>query len=192
MPDTPSIVINKVFTYRGAPEEWSNKYHFSGTMPANLADAKALAIAIWNAERTFLCNDVKFNGFLLYAAGDKTANFIMGPDDLTTAEKTAGSSTNQSGPGDMAVWVRWATPDRNEKGRPIFLRKYFHGVAGTTGDTVYVVSRTAMIAYAAKMTDGTLPGSVRVCGPQGAVAGLAKVPTYTTTRTLKRRGADPS
>lgn len=192
MPDTPSIVINKVFFYRGAAEEWSNRYHFSGSTPSSLAEWKTLALAIWAEERKFLNGNTTFNGFLGYNAGDPTANAIMGPDDLTAGEKTVGIATGSAAPGDVAAWVRWATGERGSKGRPIYLRKYFHGVPVSTTDNIATSSRTAMLAYGEKMKDGTLPGGFKVCGPQGAVAGLVKVPTFVTTRTLKRRGKDPS
>lgn len=192
MPDTPSIVINKIFTYRGVPEEWSNRYHFSGPTPGSLAEWKTLALAIWASERTFLGTLTNFNGFLGYNAGDNTANAIMGPDDLTAGEKTAGVLSGNSVPGDVAAWVRWSTGERGSKGRPIFLRKYFHSVGTSGSDQIVGTARTAMIAYGEKMKDGTLPGGVKICGPQGAVAGIVKVPTYLTTRTLKRRGKDPS
>ena len=192
MPDTPSIVIEKLFTYRGQPEEWSNRYHFLGSTPSSLAEWKALALAIWAQERTFCNTSTRFNGFLGYNAGDNTANAIMGPDDLTTAEKSQGALSGNNVPGDSAVWVRWATGERGSKGRPIYLRKYFHGVGTTGTDEIVGTARTAMLAYATKMTDASLPGGFKICGPQGAPGGTPKVPTYITTRTLKRRGKDPS
>lgn len=192
MPDTPSIVINKIFTYRGQPEEWSNRYHFVGSTPSSLAGWKDLALAIWAQERTFLNTTTKFNGFLGYVAGDETANAIMGPDDLTTAEKSAGVLSGSNVPGDTAAWVRWATGTRNSKGRPIYLRKYFHGVGTTGTDAIVGTAATAMAAYGTKMADGTLPGGFKIAAPQGAIGTTVKVPTYVTTRTLKRRGKDPS
>lgn len=192
MPDMPSIVILKTFGYRGVPEEWGNVYHFSGTTPGTSAEWKTLADAIWAEERKFLPADVKINRALGYAAGNEISVFQVNYFDPPNTITGGLLSTGTQPPGDAAVWIRWATGERNIKGRPIYLRKYFHGVNITPPDTVLPTARTAMLAYGAKMTDGTLPGGFRVCGPQGAVAGTVKVPTSVTTRTLKRRGKDPS
>ncbi len=192
MPDTPSITIVKTFTYRGVPEEWSNRYHFSGSTPSNDAEWKSLADAIWTQERKMLRNSVSIAGAYGYVAGNESSvyqvNYADAPNVITAGTQTGGIQA----PGDVAIWVRWKTDQRNTKGRPIYLRKYFHGIGVTGVDTIDAATRTEMAAYAATMTSGVLPGGAKICGPQGAVAGQVKVPTFTTTRTLKRRGADPS
>lgn len=192
MPDTPSIVIEKTFTYRGVAEAWSNVYHFSGTTPANAAAWKTLADAIWGEERKCLNTTVSINRVFGYEAGNVVAvfsvNYFDPPNTVTTGLITPGTQS----PGDVATWVRWSTDQRNSKGKPIFLRKYFHGINLSAVDGISPSQRTALLAYGAKMIDGTLPGGFKVCGPQGAVAGTVKVPSFVTTRSLKRRGKDPS
>jgi hypothetical protein len=191
MPDTPSITINKQFTYRGVKEVYSNTYHFSGTTPSGDADWLALALAIWAAEAPMLPNDQQFTGYLGYAAGNEHAvsikDYVADGTSMPSGTNTVGSSV----PGDAAVWVRWRTSERTSKGKPIYLRKYFHHVAGS-GDDPAPQFKSAAATYAGKMTDGSLPGGAKVCGPQGAVAGTAKVSPFFTTRTLKRRGKRPS
>lgn len=188
----PRIVIEKSFTYRGAPEAWSNGYHFSGTMPTNDAGWKALADAIWAHERTFVNGSVKINRAFGYDGVSPVAvysvNYADPPNTITSGTMTSGTSI----PGDVAAWVRWKTPNKTSQGKPVYLRKYFHGVNLNGTDEIWPAARTALAAYAAAMTAGGLPGGVKICGAQGAVAGVVKVPTYLTTRTLKRRGADPS
>lgn len=191
MPDTPSIVINKVMPYRGQQEVWSNKYHFSGTTPSTDAEWNALALAIWGSEEGIVGPTTKYCGYLGYQAGN---NFAVSIKDLIADGSnlpTGSGQTAVSTAGDQAVWVRWRTPDRNDRGQAIYLRKYFHGV-GVSGDSLSSGVQTALAAHGAKMTSGTLPGSVRICGPQGAVAGAVKISPYVTTRTLKRRGKRPS
>lgn len=196
MPDTPSITINKVFTYRAQSEVYSNTYHFSGTTPANDADWQALARAIWASEKTFLDAGHKFAGYLGYAASNNHAVSILDLMETGTGD-TPGTYTMVAGevaaPGDSAMWVRWATPDRTSRGKRIYLRKYFHGVHYNANTEKISGSQVAALAaHGAKMTDGTLPGSAKVCGPQGAVAGAVLTSTFPTTRTLKRRGRRPS
>lgn len=194
MPDTPSITIVKTMPYRGLPEEWANTYHFLGTTPANDAAWKALADAIWAQEKVFIDSTVKISKAFGYEAGNESSVFQVNYADPPNVQ-TAGSGSSNSAPsGDVAAWVRWSTGTRNSKGRPIYLRKYFHGVPATggVGDSITATARAGMATYAGKMTDGSLPGGFKVCGPQGAAGVTAKVPTFLTTRTLKRRGKDPS
>lgn len=191
MPDTPSITIVKEFPYRGVPEQWSNTYHFSGDTPESPGQWKGLADAIWNLERTILDDVVKIYAAYGYEAGNEVSvwqhNYFDTPGSQTTGTLTGGHDV----PGDCAVWVRWKTDERNSKGRPIYLRKYFHGVTGSDSDAVTGAAQTAMTNYGNAMISGGLFGGIRVCGPQGAVAGEVKVSTFYTTRTLKRRGKRP-
>lgn len=194
MPDTPSITLVKEFQYRDKPEKWSNTYHFSGTTPSSVAEWQTLGEAIWSAEKTMFKSAVKLVGLYGYEAGNElsVAQIDYSVPPLAPIPGTSSVSASPA-PGDVAFWVRWRTPDRNSRGKWIYLRKYFHGVLTEPGlDTVAAPVRTAAAAYAAKMIDGTLPGGAKICGPQGAVASAPLVSTYATTRTLKRRGKRPS
>ena len=197
MPDTPSITIVKRFPYRGdTMEEYSNKYHFSGDTPGDDAGWKTLADAIIAAERPMLPAEVTFVRAYGHEAGNEFAvaaiDYTAPP--LTPVAGTFSAPGTAKAPGDAAFWVRWRTPAKNSRGKWIYLRKYFHGIRlGTTdGDLLAAQQKTAAETYGAKMVDGSLPGGVKVCGPQGAVAGPVAVSTYVTTRTLKRRGKRPS
>lgn len=192
MPDTPSVTINKRFTYRNQQEVWSNKYHFSGTTPTNEAGWKTLADAIWAQEKTFLIQDVKYVGFLGHEAGNE---FAVANQDFAAAGLTLDTGVYPSDgdnlPGDAAVWVRWSTPDRSSRGKRIYCRKYFHGI-NANGDALANSVRTSMVAYGAKMIDGSLPGGFKLCGPQGAVASAPVVAPFVSFRQLKRTGKRPS
>ena len=195
MPDTPSITTVKSFSYRGKVEEWGNTYHFSGDTPSNDADWKTLSDALIAQEKTMMPASVTFTKAYGYVAGNESSVFQINYADPpnTVVAGTLAFGSNPRAPGDAAFWVRWKTSERNTKGRPIYLRKYFHGVVlNTEGDAILPAQKTAATAYAGKMTDGTLPGGFKVCGPQGAVAGAALATSFATTRTLKRRGSDPS
>lgn len=195
MPDMPSITIVKRMSYRGQNEEWSNKYHFSGTTPADATAWKTLADAIITNEKGCLPATISFVRAYGYVAGqDHTVaviDYTLPPNTVVvgTQPTTSASPT----PGDAAFWIRWQTPDFNSRGKRIYLRKYYHGALYATGtpDLVSALQVSNAVVVAGKFTDGTLPGSFKYCGPQGAVATNPTVGAYVTTRTLKRRGKRP-
>lgn len=195
MPDTPSMTSVKKFTYRGAVEEFSNTYHFSGTMPTTDAGWLALWNALWQEERKIFHDGVTAAAFYGYEAGND--NSVYQADTLTSGyPATAGNITVGTGikvPGDVASTVRWYTGESSSRGKRIYCRKYFHGTLQDPAapDNVYSVMKTALDTFGAAMIAGTLPGSVKYCGPQGAVLSLPAASPYLTTRTLKRRGKRP-
>ena len=195
MPDTPSIVLVKRFLYRGQNEEFSNKYHFSGTTPANEAAWKALADAIIAAEQPTVTSAVSWVRAYGYEAGNENSvaqiDYTIAPN--TVVSGTLAIGTGVTTPGDIAATIRWYTGQINSRGKKIYCRKYMHGALhlNTDQDIIFPAQKTAMGTYAAKLIDGTLPGSFKYCGPQGAALSLPVVDQYLTTRTLKRRGKRP-
>lgn len=195
MPDTPSIVIVKRFTYRGQPEEFSNRYHFSGTTPASTADWTTLATAIINAEKLTVESGVSFVKAYGYEAGNDNSvaqiDYSISPLTVTNG---AIAITGQKCSGDVAATARWYTGASSSRGKKIYCRKYFHGVhqqVEPDQDKLDSGQKTALETFCAKLIDGTLPGSFKYCGPQGAVLSAPEVNQYLTTRTLKRRGRRP-
>lgn len=93
------------------------------------------------------------------------------------------------------MWIRWKTARVNTHGKPIYLRKYYHGVivspASSDGDTIESTQKTALdsLGPALNATSGSWPG---IAGPDGVAPGDALASTYATTRTLRRRGKRPS
>lgn len=196
MPDTPKVTIIKHFLYRGVDEQFSNTYHFSGTTPATPAAWRTLVDAIVVNEKPTVTSAVSWVGAYGYEAGsphaDWTLNYIGAGESEPFGSMTLGSMIQS--PGDDAVTLRWATGTTNMDGKPIYLRKYMHPAYFLSGapDTVASTQRTAMGVYAGKWTDGSLPGGVKVCKPQGGDGAGAFVSPFVTTRTLKRRGKRPS
>lgn len=192
MPDTPSITIVKSFTYRNAPEEYANTYHFAGDTPDDEAAWESLAVAIWNEERKMLNTSVSLSAGYGYEAGNESSVWQYDFADDPPANPAGVIVTADQAPGDAAVWVRWKTPDRNSKGRPIYLRKYFHGFGTQDPDGVGSATAAAMLVYGEKMKDGTLPGGFTICGPQGAAAGAVGTSAFVGFRQLKRTGKRPT
>lgn len=196
VPDTDSVIIVKRFTYRGALEEWSNRYHLEGTTPTTPTTWKALYDAIIASEKAVYPANHSVVRAYGYVAGNDNAvdvvDYTVSP--LSPVAGTLTMATNYvRAPGDAAVTLRWGTPDF-ARGKRVYLRKYFHGAVNDSSvnqDAVASGQVTAMTAHGAKMYDGTLPGGMKVCGPQGADAISHAASAFITTRTLKRRGKRP-
>lgn len=189
MSEPVKLTVVKSFTYRTATEEYSNTYHLSGANPADPAAWQALFDAVVLVEKPCLPSSVHIVGGIGYAVDSNVATW-----SVTLGTPVAGTLTSTGGqwaPGDSAVWVRWDTGSRTSKGKPIFLRKYFHPGVGTTADldVILPAQKTALTALGAAMYNGTsLPTARKIVGPAGddVIAHLAC--SYLTTRTLKRRG----
>lgn len=195
MPDTPSITLVKRFTYRDTLEEFSNTYHFNGTIPLNDAAWLALADAMILAEKPTVQASVSWVRAYGYEPGNEHSiwqHSYDGPPS-TAQVGTMALGTQRDVPGDIAVTVRWYTGQINSRGKKIYCRKYLHGAVAHISDIdeVGAQQKTAMQTWAAKLIDGTLPGSFKYCGPQGATLSSPSVNAYLTTRTLKRRGKRP-
>lgn len=190
-----SITIVKSFSYRGAAELYSNTYFMDGATPASAASWKTLADAVMAAEKLMHSSDVTMVAAVGHKAGDSVA--VWSRDYAAAGDSVVGTYTPTGGirgGGDTATWVRWATGALTSKGKPIFLRNYFHPAwaSAAAPDTCLASLKTAMETYGTAWITGFTDGGSVVhhrAGPHGA-AGVAPVvgSTYVTTRTLERRG----
>jgi hypothetical protein len=195
MPDTDSFTLVKRMLYRGQQEEWSNTYHLSGTTPTTDAGWKALGDAIWASERhcyTDKAERVKMYG---YAAGNEHSVYqwdalALG---LTPEKGDLGGLSTTGMAGDQALTVR-ALVGTSSTGKKVYVRKYFHAsnTDSVDQDKAGATAITAMVTHANLMLSGSLPGSMKWVGPQGATPTNVLANQYVTTRTLKRRGKRPS
>lgn len=190
----PGVTSIKTFTYRDGPEEWSNRYHFTGSAPSSPADWRSLCDDLVDIEKAVISDLVQIVRFLCYEDTDNDSVYTY---DLTayagavTGTFSASSSAHQMS-GDVAYDVRWNTGRITSKGKPIYLRKYFHGGLFDSSDRDKPDSSllTAMGTFGAAVetSSGDWPG---LAGPDGtAPIGYLAMP-YLTTRTLKRRGRRP-
>lgn len=161
----------KEFSYRGSARRFSNRYHFNGGSPADLAHWYALMDDIVDAEKAIFRDEAQIVECVGYAAGS----------ELPVASKTYavdGTATFIGWlptPGQDAALIRYSTTARSTKNHPIYLFNYYHVVGHTSGESVDVLNtpqKNAMQTYAdhwlTGFTDGTIT-AVRA-GPNGATA----------------------
>jgi hypothetical protein len=182
------------FTYRGQREIWSTTYHLSSQPPLT-ADWITLSTAVWNMEKLFLASDVQVEGARGYNAGEPP--ILVWEDDVSPPGQGGIPGTfvppggSNHTPGDAAGWIRYTTTQKTSRGKPIYLRNYYHGMyTDANGDTIVAAQLTAMSNLATQWVTGFSVSGVlyRRAGPRGAIAQGHAQSAYVTTRTLKRRG----
>jgi hypothetical protein len=171
MAPTPSVRIDKAFTYRGAERIFSNRYHFNGGVPADNTHWNTLFDAITAAEKLVFENYVEIRKATAFAAGSE----LPVHDKTYTLTCTGSFAGSVPVPGDCAALVRYSTTARSSKNHPIYLFNYYHGATLTESngpDLLNAAQLTALQAYAdawlAGFSDGTIT-AVRA-GPNGATA----------------------
>ena len=196
-----SITIVKSFSYRGAPEEWSNTYFFLGDLPTSSAHWKTLADNVIAAEKTLYDSNTTAVRAIGHQAGESVA--VWSYDYAAASEEVAGTFTVGASAvpqgGDSASWVRWSTDLLTSKGKPIYLRSYFHpayaeSATDASRDLVSGAWVTAAQTFGDDWIAGFTDGSEvhARCGPRGVVGLVSTPSTYVTTRTLERRGKRPT
>lgn len=194
----PSLTLVKQFTYRGdTAEEWSNTYFMDGALPASPASWKTLADAVILQEKTLYATASEVIKAIGHKAGESVA--VWSYDYLAASEEVHGTFTvpGVPGAGDTAQWLRWSTDQLTSKGKPIYLRSYYHPAyppSGGPADDVAPSWQTAAQAFGDAWIAGFADGDAvehHRAGPHGVIGLVALPSTYTTTRTLERRGRRP-
>ncbi len=189
------VISIKTFSYRGAPEEWSNDYHFVGDPPADDAGWRSLCNDLGALEKDALTGDVEIVRFLCYAddTHDSTYTYDLASFGGVLTGSVAITDEDARVQGDSAYCGRWPTGRRTSTGKPIYLRKYFHGGLHNATDPDRVADSliTAMGVFveAVASSSGDWPG---MAGPDGVAPTGYYVMPELTTRTLKRRGRRPT
>lgn len=160
MTETRFTLIHAM-TYRGAYEEWATSYTLTGPPPTSAAGWDTLLDAIVAQEKTCYPAAVSIVRAYCYDTDDVHAPNVYARVFTTPVAGTLAIGTGLLMAGNDAVWVRWGIARRNSRGKKIYLRKYLHGAMAASGaqgtplDTVYSAQRTALLAFGAKLRDGT-------------------------------------
>jgi hypothetical protein len=172
-PTQASIKVIKRMPYRGVTKDWSNRYFFDGSAPADNTKWTTFSDAVVTAEKAIYHNESGYSiiGTVGYAAGSEIPVFSKTYTQVGTLTLTS----YQLMPGDVAALVRYSTADRSEKNHPIYLFNYYHWVnADLSGpfDELKSTQRTAMGTYANLWISGISDGTVshHRTGPYGHAA----------------------
>lgn len=190
------ITVVKSFTYRGAPEEWSNTYHFQGSAPSTPADWRALVDDFLLLEKQCLWVVNTILRVICYADTDDSSVYsydlsayggtIPGVYDPPTSEAIGQE-------GDTVYEVRWGTGRLTSKSKPIYLRKYFHPGLSEPGsrDAISADLKAVCDTFAsAVMTDsGDWPG---LAGPDGVAPTGYRTMPFISTRQLRKGRRRPT
>lgn len=198
MSTATGLILTKRFTYRGnTDEEVSNRYWLTGPPPSDEISWEQLASSVMSHERhcyTAGTRNVSASG---YNDNDPHAHAVWSIVWPTTGAAYDGDLVIADAhpyAGDQAGLVQWKLKRLSSKGKPIFLRKYFHdgGVSATNRDSPDNATYQAYSDFASAMVSGVILGNrlIRSQTQDEQIAVAAAYP-YVTTRTLKRRGKRP-
>lgn len=196
------VTVIKRIPYRGDPnEEYSNSYYFTGSTPGDAAAWRSLFDNLVTQEKTLYPAAVSVVRGYGYDSDAADAHAVWSVDLTVSPDSpvpgTLGVGSSYTMPMDDAFWVRWKTSRTTSKGKPIYLRKYFHPAQRSTtapnADTLDTTQRTAALAFGLKMRDGTFGTGRTLVAPGHSSDVLTShaASVYITTRTLKRRGKRP-
>jgi len=192
--DTAFLTLTKSIPWRGEREHWSNGYHLD-IAPSSDADWSALMSYAWNLESAFLAADVQFETATGHLPG--TPPVLVWEYDAGTVGEggTPGTyvpaANEVAQTGDVAGWVRWRTDRKTNRGKPIYLRNYYHGIH-TSGspDAIASTQHNFMLLLGSAWQTG-IPANGKTfhrSGPKGGAPQDHTASIYCTTRTLERRG----
>jgi len=184
------LSIEKTLSFRGAAQVVANVYHYqdAGGSPSD-ADLGTLLANIVTHEKAMHSTAVTFvRGRVWSAGGSEAANQMRVDNNLTGAGTlTAHNQVDR----ERAVLIRWRAGS-DSRGRPVYLRKWYHFCATTIGGVTFAdavlantgqigqASRDAMETLADNVVSETVGGTVfTMCGPSGrAITGSTECHPY--------------
>lgn len=187
MATAASLKVTKRFTYRGADQLFSNRYHFIGDVPTDDAGWLSLGNSIAEQEQHLFTSGVTVVRIDATPAGTDvpvwTNNYSLAGD--------ASFFDAQNVPGDVAGLVRYSTNVRTTKNHPKYGMNYYHGVlksGGGDADTWLEAQRDLFDGYAADWVSGQTwsGGSVTRSLPGGASTISHLVEEFLTHRDFPR------
>lgn len=197
---TTALTVIKRIPYRGdANEEFSNTYLLTGTTPVDSSAWRTLFDALVAEEKKLYRSTITVVRGYGYNTVPTTGVAAVWSVDLTVSPNSPVAGTfalpGDTGGGDSAWWIRWGLDRFTEKGKRVYLRKYFHPAitpdGAGAGDALLGGLVTAGAAFGAKMDDGSFAAGRKITDKLGTITVGHAVGPWSTTRTLKRRGKRP-
>jgi hypothetical protein len=191
MAEAAGFIVVVQFSYRGTDEEWSQGYHIADAW-VDEADFRATMDSFRVEMANVVSERTTFLRFIGYQDRSLPHDFVydISGSGLTGAFDTTGLTPM---PGDTAAWVRWPIARRSTRGKPIYLRKYFHDVYATEDlnpDALANNQRLAMDDFGDNARTGVWDGHVIAdrLGATTTVRDINDNSIWLTTRTLEKRG----
>jgi hypothetical protein len=202
VPNTGFTLV-KEFVYRDAPEEWTNHYWLSGIPPTSPAEFETLALALITQELGCYTPGSRVVAAYGYDESEtdplaKPPHAVWGFDYSASVPAHTGTLVDATGhefAGDQAGFCWWKTSRRGTSGKPIYLRKYFHGGFEDPADkdSLSTATASAYQTFVGAMSNGIVELEGRFLQSHMGAEQLSAAGhgAWVTTRTLKRRGKRP-
>lgn len=174
------VSIEKTVSFRGAAQIFANVYHYNdaGGSPSD-ADLAALLNQLVVHEKAMHSTAITFvRGRVWSAGGTEAANQMRVDSSLSGTGSLTHETTMDR---ERAVLIRWRAGS-DSRGRPVYLRKWYHACATTIGGvtiTTAVLANTGQISQASRDAAETQADNVvsetagstvfTLCGPSGRV-----------------------
>lgn len=184
MAPTPSVKVEKQFSYKGNTKTWSNRYHFNGGTPADPTHWHTLMDNIVAAEKLCLGTNVTIVSCIGYNAG---SDLPIASKSYSQAGSIALAGSEVWLAGVMTALMKWSTTARTSKNHPVYLFSYIHGIKSDPSvgiGTMQSSQKTAMNTYGAAWESGFSDGTITAvrAGPNGATGSYVNFPgTYYCT-----------
>lgn len=124
-----AVAITKSVSFRGVQQEFTNVYHYSGTLPG-VSQAAAVAAALKTKEVQYHSSDVTFVRYKVWSAGGSSGSNVM--IDQGNLSGTGSQTVNSSMDRERAVLIR-VSNGIDVRGRPVYLRKWYHSCGDFAG-----------------------------------------------------------
>lgn len=157
------VAIVKSVLFRGVQQEFSNVYHYDLTGAVTGPWALMLSEMV-TTEKTFHSADVSFKRGQIWSAGGTPAQNTMLYQETLSGLGSRVVDTYQDR--ERAILIRWPA-GTDSRGKPVFLRKWYHscgGFAGVQGFTASVQQNTAQIPTADRTTIASAAAAMNEIG----------------------------